>query len=133
VALRIVLADDHAQIRRAFRRLLEAEAGWLVCGEAADGEEALSLCAALRPDAVLLDISMPRLGGLETARRLRESAPDIAVLIVSLHGEEAVAAAALDAGARGFVSKSEAHQRLVPAIRTLFQAKAKQVPARGGR
>ncbi len=130
MSLRIVLADDHALIRREFRRLVEAEEGWFVCGEAENGEEAVRLCAALRPDVIILDISMPRMGGIDAAKRIREIAPAIAVLIVSMHASEMLIAAAINAGARGYVMKSEAPEHLVPAMRVLLQPDATYFPVR---
>jgi DNA-binding NarL/FixJ family response regulator len=120
VPVRIVLADDHVLVRRELRRLLEAEEDWFVCGEAANGQEAVGLCGALRPDVVALDISMPVMGGLEAARRVREIAPACLVVVVSLDDSEAMAAAARGAGAHSYVLKAEAPEQLVPTIRALL-------------
>ncbi len=121
MTVRIVVADDHALIRRELRRLLEAEDGWAVCGEAGDGREAVHLCAFHRPDAAALDINMPLMAGIEAAAKIREVAPAVAIVIVSVHVSELLVAAALDAGARGYIVKSEAPDHLVPAIRTLVE------------
>ena len=129
VTVRIVLADDHVLIRRELRRLLEAEEGWLVCGEAENGREAVGLCDALQPDVVTLDIRMPVMGGLEAARLIREVAPATVVVIVSMDGSEVVAAAARVAGAQGYVLKAEAPDQLVPVIRALL-ARATHAPPR---
>jgi DNA-binding NarL/FixJ family response regulator len=129
VPVRIVLADDHALVRRELRLLLEAEEGWLVCGEAENGREAVERCEALQPDVVALDISMPRMGGLEAARLIREIAPATLLVMVSMDGSEAMAAAARVAGAHGYVLKTEAPERLVPSIRALL-AGANRLPLR---
>jgi DNA-binding NarL/FixJ family response regulator len=119
MAVRIVVADDHLLIRRELRRLLETEDGWAVCGEAENGKEAVRLCNTKRPDAVTLDINMPLMGGLEAAAHIRQVAPTVAVVIISVHVSDLLIAAALEAGARGYIVKSEAPDHLVPAIRTL--------------
>jgi DNA-binding NarL/FixJ family response regulator len=129
VPVRIVLADDHALVRRELRRLIEAEDGWLVCGEAENGREAVRLCHALRPDVVALDIRMPLMGGLEATRRIREIAPATVVVIVSMDDSEAMAAAARIAGAHSYVLKTDAPEQLVPAIRALL-AEATYPPLR---
>ena len=129
MAVHIVLADDHALVRREIRRLLEAEEGWLVCGEAENGREAVRLCETLRPDVVALDIRMRVMDGLEAARRIREIAPAIAVVIVSMHDSEVMVKAATVAGAVAYILKSEASEHLVPAIRALL-ADATDLPSR---
>ena len=121
MTVRIVVADDHALIRRELRRLLEAEDGWTVCGEAGNGGEAVHLCDLHRPDAAALDINMPLMDGIEAAAQIREVAPSVAIVIVSVHVSELLVAAALEVGARGYIVKSEAPDHLVPAIRTLVE------------
>jgi DNA-binding NarL/FixJ family response regulator len=129
VATRILLADDHALLRRELRRLIEAEPSFVVCGEAANGIEAVLLSATLRPDVIALDISMPLMGGIEAAKRIREVAPAVAIVIVSMDDSEGMVEAAIAAGARGYIAKHDAHDRLVPAIRALL-ANATYLPTR---
>ncbi|HKT20490.1 MAG TPA: response regulator transcription factor [Stellaceae bacterium] len=121
MAVRIVLADDHALVRRELRRLLEAEKDWLVCGETDNAEDAVHRCDTLRPDAAVLDISMPMMGGLEATKRIREMAPAIPVVLVSVHLNETLLTAAVDAGARGCILKSEAPAHLARAIRIVLR------------
>ena len=130
MAVRIVVADDHLLIRRELRRLLEAEDGWAVCGEAENGKEAVHLCKTRRPDAVTLDITMPLVGGIEAATHIREVAPTVAVVIVSVHVSDLLIAAALEAGARGYIVKGEAPDHLVPAIRALVETNATYLSGR---
>jgi DNA-binding NarL/FixJ family response regulator len=127
--MRIVLADDHALVRRQLRRLLEAEEGWVVCGEAGDGMEAVRLCEAFRPDIAILDINMPVMSGLKAAKRIREIASSIRIVFVSMHSDEALLAAAIGTGAHGYVQKNEADAQLVPAIQTLLQTDATYFPS----
>ena len=121
MTLRIVLADDHAVVRRELRRLLEAEDDWVVCGEANNGWEAVRLCEALRPDLVVLDMSMPLMGGVQATRRIREIAPATVVAMLSMDDHKGLVATAIQAGARAFILKSEAPERLVPAIRAILR------------
>jgi len=117
--LRILLADDHELMRRGVRELLKAHDGWEVCGEAADGRQAVALAAALQPAVAVIDLAMPELNGLETARQIGRASPRTAVLLFTAHRSEAVAAEAAAAGARGYVLKSEAALRLVEAVETV--------------
>jgi DNA-binding NarL/FixJ family response regulator len=119
MSLRILLADDHEIARRGLRALLEAEAGWQVAAEAANGREAVALARELRPDVAILDIGMPELNGLEAARRIRGAAPRTEVLILTLYDCERVIREALTAGARGYVLKSDAGRDLVRAVAAL--------------
>jgi len=121
MSVRIVLADDHAIVRRQLRALLEAEQGWEVCAEAEDGRQAVVSCEEFRPDVAVLDLSMPVMGGLEAARIIREVSPATAVVIVSVHEGPAIMAAATDAGVRGYVRKSEALTHLVRAVQAALE------------
>src|SRR3989442_7863759 len=101
--LRIVIADDHEVVRRGIRSLLEARKDWEVCAEAATGEEALELVTKLKPDILLLDISMPGQSGIEIGRTVREQYPTTEVLFLTMHESPTIASEALAAGARGLV------------------------------
>ena len=101
---RLLLVDDHKLLRQGLRRAVE-EAGFDVVGEAGDGEEAVRLATALRPDLVLMDVTMPVLGGIEATRRLRLAAPEARVVILTMHGEEETIDQALRAGASAYLLK----------------------------
>lgn len=117
--IRILLADDHAVLRAGLQALLEAEPDLEVVGQAATGEEAIERAQALRPDVVVMDISMPGAGGLEATRRITALNPDVHVLVLTVHGEEEYLFSVLDAGGSGYVTKSSADRDLVAAIRAV--------------
>ena len=112
----VLLADDHHLVRRGFRRLLEDDARIDVVGEAADGNEAIRLAAQLHPQVVVMDAAMPGTSGMAATRAIRAAAPDIAVLMPSMHSEETVVRQALDAGVRGYVLKNVIDLDLAAAI-----------------
>lgn len=114
--LRILLADDHQIVRQGFRALLERE-GLEVMGEATNGQEAVSLVSPTQyPDVAVLDLSMPRLNGLDAAREIRQICPHTGIILLTVHAEEHQIVAALRAGVRGYVLKTQAAQELVHAI-----------------
>ncbi|MBM4458602.1 MAG: response regulator transcription factor [Chloroflexi bacterium] len=115
--IRILIADDHAMIRRGLAAYLLGRADLTVVGQAADGQEALDAIPALRPDVVLLDIQMPRLNGIEAARRIRQGYPDVRVIMLTSFQESDLMQAALAAGASGYLLKDVAEEDLVAAIR----------------
>jgi DNA-binding NarL/FixJ family response regulator len=117
--LRILLADDHEIVRRGLKELLEEQAGWTVCAEAANGREAVELAARSRPHVAILDFSMPELNGLEATRRIRQAAPDTEVLVFTMHGSEELIREVLSAGARGYLLKSDATRQLIPAVESV--------------
>ena len=117
--LRILLADDHEIVRRGLKELLEEHPGWTVCAEAANGREAVELAVESRAQVAVLDFSMPELNGLEATRRIRQAAPQIEVLIFTMHGSEELIREVLDAGARGYLLKSDAARQLIPAVESL--------------
>ncbi len=116
---RIVIADDHAVVRRGLRALLEARAGWEIVGEASQGEEVLQVASETRPDVTVLDYSMPGLNGADTIRRLRSEVPETEVLVFTFHETASVIRDVLAAGARGFVPKAEADGQLLAAVEAL--------------
>jgi DNA-binding NarL/FixJ family response regulator len=126
--IEILLADDHDGVRVAVRKLLEARTGWHVCGEAANGEEAVRLAALLKPDIAVLDFEMPQLNGLEAARQIKRSSPNIHVLILTMHDMRAWIDELYDAGASACVRKSDGGARLIEVIECLSAAKSISPP-----
>jgi DNA-binding NarL/FixJ family response regulator len=122
LSVRVLIADDHELVRRGLRSLLESRPGWEICGEARDGVEAVEMSKALTPDIILLDITMPRLNGLDAARRIRQEAPRTQILILSQHDIDEMSESALKAGARGYVSKSEVAVTLFSSMETILQS-----------
>jgi DNA-binding NarL/FixJ family response regulator len=120
---RILVADDHDVVRQGVRALLEAQPGWEICGEAADGREAVRKTAALKPDVVVLDIGMPELNGLEATRQILKADPRMEVLVLTMHESEQVVREVVAAGARGYVLKSDAGRTLLAAVDALRQHK----------
>jgi two-component system, NarL family, invasion response regulator UvrY len=118
--VRIVLVDDHAVVRAGYRRFLEQEPGYSVIGEAASGEEAYALLQRISPDIVLLDLSMPGLGGLPSLRRFKLRWPLLPILVFSMHDTVAFATQALRAGANGYVTKGSDPQLMVDAVRSVL-------------
>jgi two-component system response regulator NreC len=127
--VRIIIVDDHTILRKGLRLLLEREPDFAVVGEGRDGREALSLAESLRPDIAILDIAMPSLNGIEAAARISADEPRTAVLILSMHSDEAYVLRALKAGARGYLLKDSAESDLVSAVRSLSVGKAFFSPA----
>jgi DNA-binding NarL/FixJ family response regulator len=121
--LRILIADDHEVARRGIRSLLESHPGWEVCAEAKDGRDAVELATSMKPDLVLLDIGMPNLNGLEAARQILTTSPNVAILILTMHDSDNVIREVLRAGARGFLLKSDAGRDLVAAVEALESQK----------
>lgn len=121
--LRFLLADDHALVRRGLRALLEAEPGWEVCAETDNGRDAVEKAKKLKPDVVVMDISMPELNGLEATRQILKEAPGTEVLILTVHHSEEIVSEVLRAGARGYVLKSDADTDLVAAVKALSRHK----------
>jgi DNA-binding NarL/FixJ family response regulator len=113
--MRILLADDHQLLRQAIRRALE-DAGMTVIAEAGDGGEAVRLAEELRPDVVVMDVSMPVLDGVEATRRIHADLPDLPIVIITMHGDEALRRDAVNAGAAGFLTKDVSMQEVVATI-----------------
>ncbi len=119
--LRILIADDHTLMRHGARGFLQSRRGWKIVGEAANGREAVQKVKKLRPDVAILDISMPELDGLEATRQIRETLPDIKILILSMHESDQMVRRVLQAGAQGYVLKSDLGECLVKAVESVAE------------
>jgi len=122
--MRILIADDHGIVRAGLRLLLERQVDMEVVAEAADGVEAVEMAISQRPDLAVLDVGMPRMTGLQATREIKAYAPEVAVLILSMHDDERYLFEALHAGASGYVLKREADQDLVAAARAVVDGQA---------
>lgn len=125
----IIVADDHGIVREGLRRLLESEPDFEVVGEAADGREVLEAVARSSPAIVVLDITMPRLGGLETLERLRSAHPGTKVVLLSVHGDPPFVRSAIALGADGYVLKNGRAAEIVSAIRAVVNGGSYFSPA----
>jgi DNA-binding NarL/FixJ family response regulator len=123
-AFRILLADDHPIFRLGLRSLLGSHEGWEVCGEAADGRDAVEKCRQLKPDLLILDICMPRLNGVDAARQILRDNPDQRILVVTDVDSEQVTRDCLEAGVRGWVFKSDGTHDLTTAVDALQRDKS---------
>jgi DNA-binding NarL/FixJ family response regulator len=134
---RILLADDHEVVRAGLRALLEEQAGWEVVAEAVDGREAVDKATKLKPDAVVIDIAMPSLNGLEAVRQIVKAVPHARVLVLTMYDSDPLIQQVLQAGARGYLLKSDAGRDLVSAIdalrrnKTFFTPKVSQMVLEG--
>ena len=117
--LNILLADDHELILSGLKAILEGEPGWNVVGLARDGREAVKMAATLRPHVAVLDISMPELNGIEATRQIRRDSPETEVLILTMHNSEVVVREVIEAGAKGFILKTDTNRLLKTAIESL--------------
>ena len=122
--IKILLADDHAVVREGIRRVMEQEADFEVVAEAEDGEKAVKLAAECSPDVALIDIVMPKLNGIEATKRIKESCPDVAVLVLSAYDDDQFVFKLLEAGAAGYLLKSVHGRKLVAAIRAVNEGEA---------
>jgi DNA-binding NarL/FixJ family response regulator len=119
ITTRILLADDHEIIREGLRSVLETRKDWEIVGEATNGREAVKKVSELKPDVVVMDISMPELNGLEAVRQIVKTVPRTEVLVLTMHDSEDLVRGVLDAGARGYLLKSDASRQLISAIEAL--------------
>jgi len=127
--LRVLLADDHAIVRRGMRALLESEPAVEVVAEAADGLEAVKLCEELRPDLIILDVAMPRLNGIDAAARCLKLQPAPLAIMLSMHADESYIMRSLYAGARAYLLKDSTDEDLLPAVRAVAAGKSYFSPA----
>jgi DNA-binding NarL/FixJ family response regulator len=119
--LTVLLVDDHALVRRGFRRMLEDDPAISVVGEASEGEEAVRLALALKPKVVVMDCALPGISGIDATRRIRAKMPDATVLMLSMHSEDTLVRQALEAGARGYILKNALELDLVSAIKRVAE------------
>jgi len=117
--LRILIADDHGMIRQGLRAVIAERRNWELCGEAGNGRQAVELARELRPELVVMDLTMPELNGLDATRKIREALPRAQVLILTMHDSETLAQEVLAAGARGYLLKNDAPELLPKAIEAL--------------
>jgi DNA-binding NarL/FixJ family response regulator len=122
-ALRVLIADDHDIVRKGLRALIEERPGWVVCGEARSGREAVEKASQLKPDVLVVDVSMPDLNGLEATRQVRKLCPKTEVLVITHHDSDEMASEVLEAGARGYVLKSDSDRDLAHAVEALSNHK----------
>lgn len=127
--IRILIADDHSIVREGVRMILAGQEDFDVVGEASTGREALEQARALRPDVVVMDISMPDMNGIEATRRIRQEAPDCAILALTIHEDEQYCFQMLDAGVLGYVPKRAAPEDLVKAIRVVHRGQVFLYPS----
>jgi two-component system response regulator NreC len=127
--LRILLADDHTLVRQGLRRILEEHRDWIVVAEAADGRQAVQQTIEYQPDVAVLDITMPRLNGIDAVRQIARKAPSVRILVLSMHADEAHITQAVQAGACGYLLKDSADVDVVTAVESVVQGKAFFSPA----
>jgi DNA-binding NarL/FixJ family response regulator len=118
--MRVVLADDHEVVRRGIRAIVNGHPPWTVCGEAENGQEAIDLVLELKPDLVVLDLSMPVMNGLQATARIRQLAPSTKILVLSMHDSAQVEQGALAAGADAFLTKGASTDTFIRTVTTLL-------------
>lgn len=116
---RVLIADDHTVVRKGLRTLIEGASGWEVCAEAANGSEAVALAAQTKPDVIIMDLSMPVMGGIDATIQIRKNLPQVEVLVLTMHESDRLAGQALRAGARGYLLKGESEDKLMEALEAL--------------
>jgi DNA-binding NarL/FixJ family response regulator len=120
---RIVIADDHELVRRGIRSILTTRRGWQVVGEASDGAQAARLVKHLRPHVLIMEVTMPKLDGLEATRKILKDFPETKILILTMHESDQMVRRILEAGAKGYILKSDTAEQLVRAVRDVSQGK----------
>jgi DNA-binding NarL/FixJ family response regulator len=132
-SIRILVVDDHDIIRRGLKDLLAAKPGWEICAEAKTGRDAVAMAEQLKPDVIVMDVSMPDLNGLEAARRIHKALPKTGILILTMHYSDQLVRDVIESGARGYILKSDADRELVSAVeaianrRTFFTPRASEL------
>ena len=119
--LTVLLVDDHALVRKGFRRILEDDPGIFIVGEASEGEEAVRLALELKPKVVVMDCALPGVNGIDATRRIRAKMPNASVLMLSMHSEDTLVRQALEAGARGYILKNALELDLVSAVKRVAE------------
>jgi len=117
---RVLIVDDHAFIRRGVQTILHAFPEWEFCGEAENGKEAIRLADELKPEVIIMDVSMPGLNGIEATRAIRKAQPGVKIVLLTLHESAELLRSAFRAGARGYLLKTDAEQELVKALTVVF-------------
>lgn len=127
--IRVLIADDHAMVREGMRRMFERETDIEVVGEAGDGEEAVRLTEECKPDVAIMDISMPKLDGIEATKEIKKRCPSVAVLILSAYDDDQFVFALLEAGAAGYLLKSVRSREVLDAVRAVYSGESVLHPA----
>ena len=121
--VKIIVVEDHAMVRQGLVRLIQEESDFNVCGEAADGQEALKLISETKPDMAIIDLGLQEMGGLELIKNIKIRQPKLLILVVSMHDESVFAERVLRAGAKGYIMKKESAEKVVGAIRRVLSGK----------
>jgi len=127
--IKILIADDHAVVREGTRKILEQEPDIKVVGEAGDGEEAVRLVSACKPDVAIIDISMPKLDGIEATKQIKKLYPTVTVLILSAYDDDQFVFSLIEAGAAGYLLKSIRGRELIEAVRAVYNGESVLHPA----
>jgi NarL family two-component system response regulator LiaR len=127
--IRVLIADDHAMVREGMRRMFEREKDIEVVGEAGDGEEAVRLAEECKPDVAIMDISMPKLDGIEATKEIKKRCPSVTVLILSAYDDDQFVFALLEAGAAGYLLKSVRSREVIDAVRAVYSGESVLHPA----
>ena len=121
--VRILLADDHDLVRQGIRAVLQERPGWEICGEASNGREAVEKAQLLKPDIVIVDVGMPYLNGVDATRQITKTNPAVKVLVLNIHQSEQIINEVLEAGAKGYLLKSDAAQELINGVESILRNK----------